>query len=149
MDCGPHRSEGSGVMNNTTYVKIRDRFYAIDAERETYFRVQPYDGYPADLERPQEDAEMLLTGRYWRTDLTDEQNAAANNIEETPEHLKGDVNVATTAIRIMKEREFLEAVATGDEEAVAEIERNERAVAMLAKQFGGTAIGSMIVMEAA
>lgn len=132
-----------------TMIRIRDRFYGVDSEANTFCRAKPVDGLAGGYDR--EKAQAIKRFRYWRPDLTEEQNEVANNFntEETPEYLKGDVNVAITAIRIMKEREFLEAVAAGDEEKIAEIERDERGAAMLAEKLGGHQIGSTVMASAA
>jgi hypothetical protein len=134
---GPGMSEVLG--------KIRDRYYAVDFDKGTFYRAQPDSSIPDHPHMYQQIAADLLSCKYWRSDLTYMQNVAANAIADGSVGESDNINVTMTALRITKEREFLRAVAGGDEEVIAEIERDEAGAAIFARETGGVQIGSAVV----
>ena len=125
-------------------VKIHDRFYHVDSKQQTFCRVNE-DHHTNKPDTYRDLAGFLLTCRYWRSDLTYMQNVAANAIADGSVGESDNINVAMTGLRIIKEKEFLEAVAAGDEAKLGEIERDEALAAKFAAETGGHQIGSVVM----
>ncbi|QOZ26635.1 hypothetical protein [Bradyrhizobium sp. CCBAU 51753] len=109
-------------------IRIRNRYYVIDFERETFHRAQPCAGVSNYPNLYGDAAAEILTCRYWRNELTEEQNAAANAFADGGAS-GDDINVIITGLEIMKERSYLQAVADADEETIAELDAYERGIA--------------------
>jgi hypothetical protein len=129
--------------------KIRNRYYAVNIDNGTFHRAQPDARVGEFPDLSAEIATDILGCRYWRKDLTEEQNATANDLAQ--ESYTGDdvddINVVITSLRIMKERAFLQAVVVGDEQEIEAIEADERGATMFSKKLGGTNIGSTVVLS--
>ena len=137
---------------------IAGRHYGCNGWHNTYMRIVPSDETPRPPFSDAEPATNLLNWHYWRSDLEDYQNeqakvmAQAIEADQSPDAFAFDINVWLTAVRIVKEREFLRCVVCGDEDTIRKLNADEAANASLAEKLGGKPhAGGVIVqqMEAA
>ena len=131
-------------------VRVGDRRYAANEVDCTFFRVSDADGMSDgddDIASWRHSAEVLQSFKYWRPGLSAQAMKSANKLADGGSNTKTeDPNVVLTVLRIMKEREFLEAVAAGDDAKLAELAADERGAAMVSARLGGHQIGSIVMM---